>query len=547
MPQVKYFNSDVLIIGGGLAALRAAISARSHGRSVLMVVKGKLGLSGSSVLTDGGYAAVSNVESSDSIRSHVEDTLESGAHLADVALTSCLCEEAYDRLRDMESMGAQFLWEDEGRRTLPSGDHRFPRVFIARHQTGRDLTSPMASYCRTIGVEVLESTMAVSLLESNESIVGGVCIDLRGGNLIMIQASSTVLATGGLGRMFSITSNPNDVTGDGLALAWRAGALLRDMEFIQFYPWRLLSPNFGHRMLVQPSTFAMGGKLYNRRGDAFMEHYAPIERDRAHRDVVAWAIADQIRSDLGIDGGVRIDFSNLTDAEMKLSNPGLWDMISQKRVDWRREKWIVAPEAHYLMGGIAVNARGESSKRGLFAAGEVTGGVHGANRLDSNALPDTQVFGHRAGIAAAEYVDLAKPVHPSLIESEVSRWEAVLQKRLATTGQPDCLDEKRAFSEQMDRSLGLIREKTLIQSGLEFLDKSTESIASITVSSLMALRQIIELEFLQDTAKLCLLAAMTRTESRGAHYRLDFPQRDEQQNASLFIARRDDGTSVCHP
>ncbi len=544
MASTKLFKTDVLVIGGGLSGLRAAITARRFGKKVLLTVKGKLGRSGSSVLTDGGYAAVTPDAEKDTPATHVEDTWESGRRIAELSLVQRLCHHSYNMLCDLEAMGSRFLKEDDQRLKASSGDHAFPRILLAVNQTGRDLTDPLAAHCRRTGVDVLESTMAIKLLDDGIQVLGAACLDLTTGDLIIIQASATILATGGSGNLFSRTSNPNDVTGDGFALAWRSGAQLRDMEFIQFYPWRLIEPNLGGRMLIQPETFVLGATLYNNHNEAFMKEYAPIKRDAATRDIVARAIADQVLRGRGINGGVRLDLSPLSSEELQKSNPHLSLVLADKNINFRDgdRAWIVAPEAHYMMGGVAINDKGHTSKPGLFAAGEVTGGIHGANRLDSNSLPDTQVFGHLAGLAAVERTETYSGSASFLTSEKIMELEALITQRLNPQSNFDPRNELHKLQQQMTKSLGLIRSGGQIRQGFNVLEDITLGLKKIRVSSLHRLRQLFELEFLCDVACLSLTSAWLREESRGAHFRADFPEMNDKKWAtSIFLGRSPSG------
>src|SRR6185437_11459592 len=263
----------------------------------------------------------------------------------------------------------------------PSGDHTQARVFVPEHMRGIDLTLPLRQAVLDAGVDVLEDFMALDLLREEDRVVGAVALGRVKGEAVIVNAKATILAAGGAGRLFPTTSNPVDVCGSGYALALRAGARLRDMEFIQFYPWRLIRPFNSTRMPIQPSTFALGARLYNSQGERFMTRYDPVRRESTTRDISARGIAEQINRGLSVEGGVVLDISDVPDDRFRYENPKVVNLLERKNVDYRSIQLIVAPEAHYFMGGVDIDEHGRSSVSGLFAAGENAGGVHGGNRL----------------------------------------------------------------------------------------------------------------------------------------------------------------------
>jgi fumarate reductase (CoM/CoB) subunit A len=394
-------EAEVLVVGGGLAALRAAYEALGAGASVAVAVKGKAGRSGSSAMTSAGYSAA-EVSLGDSPRRHLLDTLAGGRGLNDPELARIMTEEGPERLHELEAMGAPLAHTESGARLVnPSGDHSIPRVYVTENHSGRDFTEPLAAAVRARGGTVLEMTAVVDVLHENGEVAGGVGVDYERGELVVIRAASVILGTGGAGRLFAVTSNPNDATGDGYALALRAGADLRDMEFIQFYPWRCTIPFGRSRMPIQPSTFVLGGKLWNSKDERFMLAYDPVRAEATTRDVAARGIYDQIHGGLDVKGGVRLDLSDVKFEDWIRSNPRPARHFLDRGLDVYAEELIIAPEAHFFMGGVSIGPQAETAVTGLYAVGEAAGGVHGANRLDSNALPETQVFGARAGRSAA--------------------------------------------------------------------------------------------------------------------------------------------------
>jgi fumarate reductase (CoM/CoB) subunit A len=535
----EHLRVDVLVLGGGLAALRAAVAARRAGATVAVAVKGKLGRSGGSAMTSGGYAVVlPEEESGDTPLRHAEDTLRGGAWLGDPRLVRILCDEAAERVQELVALGGQFARDEQGYQRAPSGDHAHPRVLLPLNHVGTDLTVPLARHAEALGVQPLEFTMALELLVADGRAVGALCLDLRGARLLAVQAGAVVLGTGGCGRLFPVTSNPNDVTGDGYALAARAGAELRDLEFIQFYPWRCIDPFDRARVAIQPATFALGGRLYNRLGERFMGRYDPERWEGTLRAIGARAIYDQIRRGLDVRGGVRLDLSALSEAEFRRSNPKVWQGLQVKGIDYRTYEFVVAPEAHYFMGGVRIDEHGHSSLPGLFAAGEVAGGIQGANRLDSNSLPETQVFGERAGRAATTLVRSAPGGAP--LREPLIRWEALLAEVEAGGGlaAPELSALHAALQQRMQLSLGIVRERASMEAGLAHACELRARLEQSRPADLASVRSWQELRYLCEVAELCLTAALLRTESRGAHYREDYPESDDESWRRAVVLRR---------
>ncbi|MSO93204.1 MAG: FAD-binding protein [Rhodospirillales bacterium] len=540
--SVTIQDFDVLVVGGGLAALRAAIAAaEAPGIRVGIVCKRKLGRSGSSANTTGAYAtcyrgdgaasindsSARPAEADDSPDVQFRDTLLGGNYVNDPTLARIACDEGPARLGEMLDWGVQFKFENGQLMRAKSGDHSFARVMWPINHQGTDETLVLLEVAKARGVVPIENTMAVELLKSGDRVVGVVCLDRAAGSLVIMRTKAVVLATGGCGRLFSRTSNPVDVTGDGYAMAFRAGARLRDMEFIQYYPWRCIVPFEQARMPIQPSTFALGAKLYNSDGERFMLRYDPVRKDATFRAIAARGIYDQIRFGKTIDGGVRLDISDVPRDEFEKNNPRVVRALAQKKQDAYDVRMILAPEAHFFMGGVCIDTRGRTDVPGLFAAGETTGGIHGSNRLDSTALPDTQVFGKRAGDAASAYA--ASSPAEALPADDVRRWERAVDAAVADETPAGVLfkDRLTELRERMWFHLGIVRTAKTLGEGLDYVNAKRRELDGLKPGGLKGLESAIELGFLLETARLCLTAALTRKESRGAHFREDHPEQDD--------------------
>ncbi len=430
-------------------------------------------------------------------------------------------------------MGARFQQRNGRYYLSPSGDHRQPRVLVPEHIRGTDLTLPLRAAVSAAGVEALENTLIVELLVDDGRVIGAVGLRRDRVEACVIRAGATILAAGGAGRLFSVTSNPVDVTGGGYALAIRAGAPLRDMEFIQFYPWRLVRPFGSSRVPVQPSTFVSGAKLYNRRGERFMEAYDPVRKEASTRDVSARAIFDQIRFGLDVEGGVVLDISDVSDAQFRLENSKVTERLDPRGIDYRSIPLILAPEAHFVMGGVWIDEAGASALPGLYACGESAGGVHGGNRLNSNAVPETQVFGHRAGRAAAAFA--SGPRNGRVDGDGLAAWVARLEdvRSAASDVAPELKEALAAFRQAMWLGLGIVRTAEGLERARTEAAAMRARVAGLPQETLGALIAAVELEQLAAAGTACAASALLRTESRAAHYRDDFPRTDPSWMATV--------------
>jgi fumarate reductase (CoM/CoB) subunit A len=519
-------ETDVLVVGGGLGALRAAYDALKAGARVVLAVKGKAGRSGSSAMTSAGYSTA--LSASDSADTYFTDTMKGGRGINDPKLVRILAEEGPQRLSELVELGAPLGLDEAGTwRVFPSGDHSVPRTVSAANHTGTDFTVPLTEAVIAYGARVLEMTSALEVVVSNGMVAGAILLEYDKGELLKVNSPTVILGTGGAGRLFAVTSNPNDATGDGYALALRAGASLRDMEFIQFYPWRCIVPFEHNRMPIQPSTFVLGATLTNADGERFMLRYDPDRGEGTTRDVAARGIYDQINGGKGIKGGVRLNVSALSLDQWVISNPKPSRYFLERRLDFHEQEMILSPEAHFFMGGVVVDEWGESEVPGLFAVGEAAGGVHGANRLDSNAIPETQVFGARAGQAAARRSRTDLPA--TFPASPGTDWIDRYERAMSTAGAEgtDYAGMRKDLQATMWRTLGIVRTRDQMQKGLaevQSIERRLETAEPAGARSLMLHAQMANSLLV---ARTCLSVALTREESRGAHYRTDFPAQDD--------------------
>lgn len=539
---------DVLVVGGGLAAVQAAVSAAEEGVSVGVLSKRRIGKSGSSAMTSGGYAAVlPDNDWRDTTDLHYEDTLRGGGDIADPELVRVLCDEGPIRVQELAAAGGAFRKNGDAYVLSASGDHSKVRSLGAEHHLGTDFTVPLADRALALGARPFEFGMAVELLLDGDRVAGALALHTKSGELSVIEAQCTILGTGGCGQLYPVTSNPKDVTGDGFSMAARAGVVLRDMEFVQFYPWRCIDPFTNSRVAIQPATFTVGGRMYNAAGERFMESYDPERFEATTRDLSARAIFDQVRRGVGVGGGVRLDLSALSAEDMAETNPKVLKGLVRSGIDYATYPFIVAPEAHYSMGGVRIDVDGGASRERLYAAGEVAGGIQGGNRLTNNALPEALVFGRRAGIAAARVTQDGDHVAPA--HDRLGAAIDVLERVRATPDSGTPID-RRAVQGVAYRALGIVRDGEGLERGAAELAAYRERLLASGPGDAGGLAEWLELRSLLEVAELALAPATQREESRAAHFRDDHPERDDDRwRGAIEVTRDEEGAirTAFHP
>jgi len=541
--EKETYQTDVLVIGSGGAGCRAAIEAKKHGKDVIIVSKGLSYKSGCTTLAEGGYnAAFAYVDADDSIQAHLEDTLKGGAYLNDPELARILVEEAPDRLTELENYGALFDRQESGElNQRPFGGQTYRRTCFQGDRTGHEMMTALKEEIIRQDIQTVDEVMITRLLQDNEGRIGGACgISLADTNFITFQAKSTIITTGGAGWIYPVTSNALQKTGDGYALSWNVGADLLDMEQVQFHPTGMLYPDSRRGVLVTEAVRGEGGKLINSRGERFMTNYDP-RGELATRDVVARAIYNEIMEGRGTEnGGVYLDVTHLP---AELIEEKLETMLLQFQdvgVDIRKEPMEVAPTAHHFMGGTRINPHCETNIPNLYAAGEAAGGIHGANRLGGNALADTQVFGRRAGEAAALNVSKSQfQLNPSMLETEQGRIN-----RLFQDGDYYPFQLKKELQEIMWNNVAIIRQEKGLETALGRIRSIKEKMKHMIVPDVAGynqhLQDALELENMVLIAELVTKAAIIREESRGAHYRADYPETRDEWKKSIILNKNEE-------
>ena len=536
---------DVLIIGAGGAGLRAAIEALAQGASVGVVCKSLLGKA-HTVMAEGGIAAaMANVDPADNWKVHFRDTMRGGKLLNNWRMAQLHAQEAPDRVRELEQWGALFDRTENGEILQRAfGGHTFKRLCHVGDRTGLELIRTLQDRGVQQGVDCYMECTVTRLLMENGRFAGAFAYWRENGRFIVFKAKAVVIATGGIGKAWTVTSNSWEYTGDGMALAYEAGAELMDMEFVQFHPTGMVWPPGVQGILVTEAVRGEGGILRNKLGERFMEKYDPKRMELSTRDVVARSIYTEVREGRGTEhGGAYLDISHKPAEYVKKKLPSMYHQFKELAdVDITKEPMEVGPTCHYMMGGIRVEAEtGQSSMPGIFAAGEAAAGLHGANRLGGNSLSDLLVFGRRAGMAAAAHAK--KTAYASLDNAQMQDAERELLAPFSNNGESPYAVH-RDLQTVMQSLVGIYRNAEDLERALSELQmlKARAAAASVEGSRMFnpGWHLMGELKSMLIIAEAVTKSAMARTESRGAHSRIDYPDLDKQwgQKHNIIVEER---------
>ncbi len=565
MAEYQRHEHDVLVIGAGGAGLRAAIEASAAGVSVGLVCKSLLGKA-HTVMAEGGVAAaLANVDDRDGWSVHFADTMRGGQYLSNWRMAELHAREAPDRVRELEAWGALFDRTTDGRILQRNfGGHKYPRLAHVGDRTGLEMIRTLQDYGIHQGMEVYMEHAIVALLKDGDRVVGAFGYDRERGRFRVFRAKAVVLATGGIGRAFKITSNSWEYTGDGHGLAYDAGAALLDMEFVQFHPTGMVWPPSVRGILVTEGVRGEGGVLTNSEGNRFMfddipdlyknstadspeEGWIYTQGDKEARrppelltrDHVARCIVREIREGRGSPhDGVYLDISwikeKLSNAEehIKRKLPSMYHQFKQLAdIDITKESMEVGPTTHYVMGGVLVDADTQmSTVPGLFAAGECAAGLHGANRLGGNSLSDLLVFGQRAGKYAAEFAreNGNGAIDDGQVESAVDEILAPFDRE--NSGE-NPFDIQYELQDRMQELVGIVRNEGDMQRALEVIEALRQRAGKVSVIGNREFNPgwhtALDLKFLLIVSEAVARAALERKESRGAHFREDFEDKDD--------------------
>ena len=538
--EIKTISTDVLIIGSGGAGSRAAIEVDNAGLKATIVSKGLSFRSGCTGMAEGGYNAVfKTVDKDDSIEAHFNDTLKGGSYLNDKKLVDILVNESPKRLIDLENFGALFDRQESGHiDQRPFGGQSFRRTCYQGDRTGAELLNALKEEIIRRDIECIEEVMITSLVTDGDEVIGATGLDLKDSNLIYFKAKATILASGGAGQLYPVTSNTFQKNGDGFAISYRAGAQLVDMEQIQFHPTGMVAPESKKGVLVTEAVRAEGGKLINKDGERFMSKYAPEKMELATRDVVARSIYQEIIEGRGTEkGGVYLDISHLDDDYIDEKLETMVLQFENVGVDIKHDPIEVAPTAHHFMGGLKINPDASTSIKNLFGAGEVCGGVHGANRLGGNALADTQVFGKIAGESASKAaIESELKSNDEMVQKEAARIEGIIKK-----GSIKPQEFKNRIKSLMWEKVAIVREEKTLNEALGQLQEMQKELENLDVDDKKQYNTdlVTALEVI-NMLEICILSvksAIIRRESRGAHFRSDFPETLDEWKKSIVLSK----------
>lgn len=537
----EVIDVDVLIIGAGGAGLRAAIEADVCGAKVAIVCKGVFRKCGVTLMAGSSYqAAFGYSDSRDNPRVHFKDTVVGGCYIANQRLVKVFARKAPQRAIDLVNFGVEFMTTNGAFLQVSGPGQTYPRTLIsAGPHAGVRYVNALSSEVRRRNIRVIDETFVTHLLTENNKVVGVMALDVKRGLFKILQAKSSILASGGGMAIYPITTASTDATGDGYALAYMAGAELVDMEFCQFGPFALYWPNSfrgrGWPADIRYSPILRDHRFLNSLGEPFMERYDPINKDWATRDVISRAMALEVRQGRGSpNGGVYLSVTHLPEElieEFIRTHDSLTTKLQRIGIDIRKKNLEVGPGAHYFMGGIRINEKCESSLAGLFVAGECAGGLDGANRLDHNAIPWTQVSGVIAGRNAAKYSKTAK--RPCVDDEEVRRERERLSGLLEAKDGERPHTVKEELRNVMWHCAGVIRSEKELLRGAKEIEKINRELGKLTVTAEtrtynMEWVEMLELINMAKVSEMIIKAAHKRTESRGAHFRLDHPDTDNR-------------------
>lgn len=531
----ELLQTDVLIIGAGGAGLRAAIEAKKQKATTLIVTKEYLGGAHTSMAMGGLNVAIKKPATP---KQHYQDTINGGWHINNYKMAKIFSKEMPDRIYDLEKYGVKFDKLPDGTfYTWAGGKQSAPLNLCAGDYTGREMIQGLISEIKRLRIPYLDDYFVTRLFTKGKTVVGAFLMDIKTGKYKVVNAKTTIVATGGAGMMYLINTNAPSNTAEGYAWALEVGASLVDMEMVQFHPTGIAYPPQKKGRLITEKVRGHNGILTNSKGERFMQRYQPKLMELAGRDEVSRAIYQEVEEGRGTkNGGVYLDVRHWKKGDVERLIPDVFEEHKEMGIDIRKEVMEVSPSMHHMMGGININEWGETNVKGLFAAGEVTRNVHGANRLGGNSLAEGQVFGRRVGIKAAKSAKKQKviPITDSMIDNEVKRLSVYLNRKKG-------IDAKKLIHQlqkTMWNNVGLIRDKKRLKTAYKNIKQLETKTKKLVAQNKRELQTCLELECMIKTAHAIVIAAILRKESRGAHYRTDYPKMDPKWEKNIVVYKK---------
>lgn len=535
-------QTDVLVIGSGAAGMFAAIEAGRAGRNVLLADRSLIGRGGATVMAQMTVAVALGSETPDHWRHHYDDTIKAGRGLCNPALTQLLCEEGPDCIRAMDEWGVGWARKDGHITQAMAPGHDRPRcVYVDFLNTGPAVSKTLRTVVNKIdGIRRAGDLYIVDLLHKDGAIVGAVALHLGSGKPVIINAKATIIATGGLTRLYRRNSASSNMGGDGYALALRAGARLTDMEFVQFFPIGHLAPRLigMDPIMWDPFRYKLGGRLLNNRGEEFTQSYGVAEEGKyvITRDAGSYAILKEVEAGRGSPhGGVYLSFQHCSESALREAFGPVIDRLATNGIDLTKTAVEVAPIAHYHMGGIVADTTMSTGLPGLYAAGEAVGGANGANRLSGNAITEAFVFGRKAGRCAAAYTAPMNAV-PDAADNEHTLLGMLAGGEMRDINTAEMLQRLQGA---MQDDVGALRNETGLTRALQAIDEMAAQLGDTPPGDARGfdMRRIdwLDLRNMLLVARAVTEAALARTESRGAHQREDHPQTLATWTVNQFI------------
>jgi succinate dehydrogenase/fumarate reductase flavoprotein subunit len=518
MNTKESIKCDVLVIGGGGAGLWAAIAAREAGAEVLVISKSRIGYGNNTYISKATFAASGVGNPEDNAEIHLKDTLSAGRFINDRDLAHLMTKESGPQVSLLKACGVSFFEKDRTIHLEQAPGHSLARHVRGKNRTGSDLIFPMKRHGEKLGIRFMDKVFITRLLSSDNRIAGAVGTS-KDGQFRVFLSKAVILTTGGFAQVFLRNNNAAGITGDGHALAFELGVPLKDMEFVQFYP--TARGPFGNRLILYEALIARaGGLLLNSKGEDIIAKHQLKDPDRLTRDRLSRCLMYEINEGRDVDGGVIMDLGPIPPERLE----HLKHMLPSGNIDQKR--LVVSPTTHFCMGGIIVNPRLETSIPGLYAAGEVTAGVHGANRLAGNALAEVFAMGGLAGKHAA--LSAKELPSPSPLESFIDRERKRMNSLHSGSGRHR-IDLWRALKEVMWHKTGVIRSREGLEKALAEIQGLKAASRSSSIRGPKELIRFLEFQNMLLISEMVTRAAIVRQESRGSHWREDYPEEDDEK------------------